>query len=395
MRILLMLFLFSGIISYAQVDVDRSIHLTGAGVNARITGIDSVGANQKDAVNVKSIQSGKLTYAFSGGSAGHYLLNLIPPVAAYYEGMNVCFKANHNSGAAATLEINSLGQKGLFRNATQQVMCGEIESGAIVTAVYDGSKFQVTSNLSEATESWSYRMPVNITNSIGTLSDYQVLVTFNHSALVSAGKSNATGYDLRFTAVDGITQLNYWIESGVNTGSCKVWVKVPSLPTGSTTIYMYYDSTPKPDISSGINTFVFFDDFNGVSNGSRPANPDWPITGISQVQNGRLRLMGTAEVLSTNVGTEHIIEGNAQMTAASSNQDFRIQTMLSATTNCAAFNNYIENLIPWEGGDSRADKVNTLCSATANIITGGPKYTNYNFRLTTYVSGGLTYMTAV
>jgi hypothetical protein len=50
--------------------------------------------------------------------------------------------------------------------------------------------------------------------------------------------------DIRFTDSDGQTQLNYWIESGCNTSSTKIWVKVPSIPANSTkTIYVYYGNS--------------------------------------------------------------------------------------------------------------------------------------------------------
>lgn len=71
--------------------------------------------------------------------------------------------------------------------------------------------------------------------------------------------------DLRFTASDGITQLNYWIESGCNTYYTPVWVNVSSIPTGSSTIYMYYGNANASSASNGNNTFIFFDGFDGTS----------------------------------------------------------------------------------------------------------------------------------
>jgi hypothetical protein len=70
--------------------------------------------------------------------------------------------------------------------------------------------------------------------------------------------------DLRFTAGDGITQLNYWIESYTASSSAIVWVKIPSIQTTGATAYMYY-GTGSSTTSNGANTFIFFDDFTGTS----------------------------------------------------------------------------------------------------------------------------------
>ena len=53
---------------------------------------------------------------------------------------------------------------------------------------------------------------------------------------------NANGYDIIFTADDGVTQLNHQLEKYVSTtGALTVWVKIPSLSTSiNTYIYMYY-----------------------------------------------------------------------------------------------------------------------------------------------------------
>jgi len=88
----------------------------------------------------------------------------------------------------------------------------------------------------------TYKKPVIIDNSTGgALTNYQVLVTIDTGALVTAGKLQSDCDDLRFLDADDSTALNYWIESGCNTSSTKVWVMVPSISaTSSKTIYLYY-----------------------------------------------------------------------------------------------------------------------------------------------------------
>jgi hypothetical protein len=76
-------------------------------------------------------------------------------------------------------------------------------------------------------------------------------------SLISAGKMRSDGGDIRFTDSDETTLLNYWVESGINTSSTKIWVKVPSIPASSSkTIYVYYGNPSATSLSSATNTFI-------------------------------------------------------------------------------------------------------------------------------------------
>jgi len=110
---------------------------------------------------------------------------------------------------------------------------------------------------------WQYRVPITITNPNSTPAfDFQVPVIFNSQALISANKMQATGADIRFTDCS-CTILSHWIESGLNTTTTRVWVKVPSLPANATiTIYMYYGNPAAPDIANPTTVFDYWEDFN-------------------------------------------------------------------------------------------------------------------------------------
>jgi hypothetical protein len=143
---------------------------------------------------------------------------------------------------------------------------------------------------------WKYRRAITINNTSNSnnLTDYQVLVTLDTQSLISAGKMRNDGGDIRFA--DGATLLNYWIESGINTTSTKIWVKVPSIPANSTkTIYVYYGNSSATSESNGDNTFLFFDDFptatlnttkwNLLANGTPVTSPVWEGTYSVQANN--------------------------------------------------------------------------------------------------------------
>jgi len=113
---------------------------------------------------------------------------------------------------------------------------------------------------------WQYRTLVNLDNTTNTsgLTDFQVQLELNTAALISQGKMKSDCGDIRFYDPDAATGLNYWIESGVNTGSTKIWIRVPFIPAGAIkTIALYYGNPTASGISDGSQTFLFFDDFEG------------------------------------------------------------------------------------------------------------------------------------
>ena len=108
---------------------------------------------------------------------------------------------------------------------------------------------------------WGYFQEVAIDNSAGgTLTDYQVRLEINTGDLVTAGKLNADGSDLRFTDTD-CNLLHFWADSTASNTANVIWVKMPELPMGSTTIRMYYGNTDAAPYANADSTFIFYDDF--------------------------------------------------------------------------------------------------------------------------------------
>jgi len=137
--------------------------------------------------------------------------------------------------------------------------------------------------------SFQYRKPITISNSGSALTDYQVQlnVTF------VSGKMNSDFSDLRFANTTG-TELSYWIEKYIASTNATVWIKVSNIPTGSSTIYMYYGNTSATynNTLGGNSTFYFFDDFSGSSLDSNK----WTINAVntitSSIVNGKLNVTG-------------------------------------------------------------------------------------------------------
>lgn len=99
-----------------------------------------------------------------------------------------------------------------------------------------------TAQFSWNSQEWGFRRAIMVDNGSGsTLTDYQVKVTLSSSFDFSRCKPD--GSDLRFTSSDSQTLIPYWIEEWNPSGSsATIWVKVPNIPAGGTTIYLYYDN---------------------------------------------------------------------------------------------------------------------------------------------------------
>ena len=87
---------------------------------------------------------------------------------------------------------------------------------------------------------WFYRRPITVSNPTGsTITDAEVLIVIDTEALTTTKLRSDCG-DLRFVDSDDSTLLTYWIEGGCDTTTTQVWVRIPSLPAGGKTIYVYY-----------------------------------------------------------------------------------------------------------------------------------------------------------
>ena len=142
---------------------------------------------------------------------------------------------------------------------------------------------------------WQYMMPITVTeNSGSTLYNYQLAITINTQSLISAGQMNVNGNDIRFMSDCMGGNLNYWIESGINSATTLIWVRIDTLPASSTkTIFMFYGN-PSASVASTLATF----------NGPNSATDSVNITnagGVGDSQRG-FRFAPTEDILVTNFG---------------------------------------------------------------------------------------------
>lgn len=125
-----------------------------------------------------------------------------------------------------------------------------------------------------------YKTTVIITNdSSQAINNYQVLLVFNTEAQISAGHMKLDGGDIRFSAdsCNPSSFYSYWIESGINTDSTKIWINIPQLAanTASNLLFWYGDS-----IAASMSNFNAVFPSAYISNGNDTVlsgiiNSDW------------------------------------------------------------------------------------------------------------------------
>ena len=125
---------------------------------------------------------------------------------------------------------------------------------------------------------WNYRKQINISASAdGTQTNYQMCLRIYRSSgtdgtesmggftagKVYVGTLCADDYDdIRVTKSDGTTLLDYWIEES-DSSDATIWIEFDSIAdSGTTSFYLYYNGTTTA-VSSGENTFPFYDHFDG------------------------------------------------------------------------------------------------------------------------------------
>ena len=114
------------------------------------------GTAHTDAINAGQIQDGGLIFqATDSGSADAYAIALTPAVTAYVAGQVFHFKAANTSTGASTLNVNALGAKNIKKKNDQDIAAGDIEQNAIVSVIYDGTSFQMLSQLGTSAGSMS------------------------------------------------------------------------------------------------------------------------------------------------------------------------------------------------------------------------------------------------
>ena len=123
--------------------------------------------------------------------------------------------------------------------------------------VFWGNRFQKVS-AAWFDENWAYRQTITISNAGSAQTDYQVMFTLDTASLTT-DKMQSDCDDIRVTDSSG-NPISFWIETGCDSSTTRIWAKVPSIPAQSsgdtTAIFVYYGNPNAKGISSVRDTFI-------------------------------------------------------------------------------------------------------------------------------------------
>jgi len=125
---------------------------------------------------------------------------------------------------------------------------------------------------------WSHREKHQIIGStVGSLTNYPVSITVHYGSgsdtdddIYCDEKCRTDFGDIRFTAYNGSTLLDYWLQEKIDSDYAVFWVEVDEIPKAPAwaIIYVYYgnaSATYSDPQQHGKDTFTAFDDFPGVA----------------------------------------------------------------------------------------------------------------------------------
>lgn len=134
----------------------------------------------------KLSQDSKEIYAEDAGGTDAYAITLTPSPVSYYDGQVFSFKANTANTGTATLNVNAIGAKNIYKNGDMTLATGDIKANQQVTVIYNES-------LAAAAGGFQMQSPPALTNKITTINaDVTVNTTTTETDLVSVTVSANT-----------------------------------------------------------------------------------------------------------------------------------------------------------------------------------------------------------
>jgi len=109
--------------------------------------------------------------------------------------------------------------------------------------------------------SFKYHKLIRISGGDKELFNYPLKISISKETTCS-GNVEPDFKDVRFTAADGQTPLDYFLERISSDNLADFWVKIPQIPKEGASICLYYGNKKAVLLSKPENVFSFFDDFN-------------------------------------------------------------------------------------------------------------------------------------
>lgn len=89
-----------------------------------------------------AIQSGKMNYAFAGGTANNIQASLNPTLGAYIPGLRIALQITANNTGVVTLDVDGLGPKPVKNSRGADMIANALAVGDIADLVYNGTEWR-------------------------------------------------------------------------------------------------------------------------------------------------------------------------------------------------------------------------------------------------------------
>lgn len=157
-----------------------------------------------------------ILYAEDAGSTDTYAITLavVPASYAILTGVPIAFLANTVNTGPATININGLGAKTIKKNVADDLETNDIQENQIVIVIYDGTNFQLVSNIRAGKRTVSVTSSATPTPNADITDDYVITALAaaaafgiptgtprNGQVLVIRIKDNGTARALTYNAI--------------------------------------------------------------------------------------------------------------------------------------------------------------------------------------------------
>src|SRR3989344_5667051 len=179
---------------------------------------------------------------------------------------------------------------------------------------------------------WFYRQAITITvtSSASDVSNLDTWFSMDTSTPITASKMQSDCDDIRFTNANG-KLLPYYIDSGCNTTTTKIWVKADLVPKNSTTytVYAYYGN-PNAVANSDSTKFNLYNSLEGYwnMNESAWAGVAGEVKDMSINANNGVR-SGDATTTTGKYGRGGTLDGTGDYVDLGSNTSLRVTTQFT------------------------------------------------------------------
>ena len=106
----------------------------------------AAGSARTDYATISNLQDGTGIYVSTvGGTADVITLTPSPAITSYTAGQFFSFLSSGANTTNVTVNVSGLGAKAITKNGTTALVANDIPSGALISIIYDGTRFQLVS----------------------------------------------------------------------------------------------------------------------------------------------------------------------------------------------------------------------------------------------------------